>query len=220
MNTEILLGAAAAPAIITLCVVLLLGRRIDRLEESLMDLRPWHATMQEAQTDHVRMADAMESLAAALPDLNQIKDHLRDVNGRQSDLISTVAKVSTDMEEVKDIALGLTSLKPDLARLLGALENHYSQTQTMHTTIATLPTLHAEQRKLYKILKVANARLKDMEQTVAAVPSIQVAQTQIQHRVAEWNSALNCASEALSELLQSEELTEQVVATAETPTGR
>jgi len=206
VNAETLLAAAAAPGIITLCVVLLLGRRIDRLEESLLDLRHWHATMQETQTDHVRMIDAIEPVAEVLPDLKQIKDHLRDVNGRQSDLMSTVAKVSADMEGVKDIASGLTSLKPDLATLLRALEDHYSQTQTMHTTVATLPALHAEQRKLYRMLTVANARLKDMERTVVAVPSIQVAQTQIQHSVAEWNSRLNCASEALSELFQSEEL--------------
>jgi hypothetical protein len=41
---------------------------------------------------------------------------------------------------------------------------------------ATLTGLQGEQRKLYKVFKAWNSRLKDMEQMVAAVPSIRTEQ--------------------------------------------
>jgi type II secretory pathway component PulM len=66
MNMAILLGGAVALAVIILSVALALSRRIDRLEESLMDLRQLHTAMQETQAGHARVVNALGSIAGAL----------------------------------------------------------------------------------------------------------------------------------------------------------
>ena len=62
--------------IIILSVVLALSRRIDRLEECLMDLRQLRRTMHDTQTEHARVVSALGSIAGALPDLDGFKQYL------------------------------------------------------------------------------------------------------------------------------------------------
>ena len=47
-DTVITVGAAVALVVVILGVVFALSRRIDRLEESLMDLRQLHSTMRDS----------------------------------------------------------------------------------------------------------------------------------------------------------------------------
>jgi chromosome segregation ATPase len=207
VNAAILLGGAAALAVIILSVALALSRRIDRLEESLMDLRQLHTTMQETQTSHARVVKVLGSIASALPDLDEFKHHFRGANSRQSELIATTAKVSIDLESVREtVVTRLPDIKADLATLQKSMEDYHVRMEMMQATMATLPTIQNEQHKICKLLRVINSRFKDMEQTVASVPSIKAEQVQVQNEVAEWNSRFNAAAEALAELFPSEDL--------------
>lgn len=217
VNTAILLGGAVALAVIILSVALALSRRIDRLEEFLIDLRQLHTTMQETQTDHARVVGALGSIASALPDLGELKQHFRGTNSQQSELIATIAKVSIDLESVRETILTtLPNIKADLVTLQESMEDYKVRTEMMQATIATLPTIQNEQHKIYKVLRAWDSRFKDMEQTVASVPNIKAEQVRVQNEVAEWNSRFNAAAEALTELFPS---TDQVAPISDTPTN-
>jgi hypothetical protein len=70
--------------------------------------------------------------------------------------------------------------------------------ERMHDTVeARLTTLQSNQDKTLKVLKAWDSRLKDLEQTVAAVPSIQIEQSGIKNELAEWYSRFDAASEVL-----------------------
>jgi len=205
-NTAFVLGTAVLLALITVSVVLSLGRRIDRLEECLMDLRPLHAAMQETQTDHTEVVKALESIRTLLPDLDTFKQHVRGANNQQAELISTVARVSIDIESVREtVATSLPNIKADLATLQALMEDYHSRMQIIQATFEAMPTMQSEQHKLYRVLKALNARLNDINQMITAVPNIQAEQTALKNELADWNSRLKEGSLALGEFLESED---------------
>jgi SMC interacting uncharacterized protein involved in chromosome segregation len=145
--------------------------------------------MQEIQTHHASVVGALGSIAVALPDLEGFKDYLRGANSKQSELISAFSKVSVDLEHMHD------------------------------TVEARLTILQSNQDEMYKVLKAWDARLKDLEQTVAAVPSIRTEQAEMKSELAEWNSRFDAASEVLAEFLQSEDLLNEPPPTFDAPTN-
>lgn len=205
-TAAIVLGTAVVLALIILSVIIALGRRIDRLEESLMDLRQLHIAMQETHADQARAATALGSIASALPELAEFKQHLRGATSQQSELIGTVAKLSIDLESVRETVAGVLSTKADLMTLQKSLEERHLRMEMLQTAIASLPTIENEQRKIYKLLKAWNSRVGDLEQKVAAVPGIQAGQAQLVSELADWDSRRNAACEVLAEFLQSQDV--------------
>ena len=215
MSMTLLLCAAVGLGIIILAVVLALGRRIDRLEERLLDLRQLQVTMQETQTEHVRLVAALRSIASALPDLDGFKQFLRNANSQQSEHTGTLAKVSLDLESMREtVTTGLLNTQSELMTLQESVRDYYPRMEMMQ---ATLTTLQTENRKLYKVLKAWDSRLKAMEQIVEAVPSIRTEQAGIRNELAEWNSRFGVASEVLAEFLQSEVPPNERPPTSEAP---
>jgi chromosome segregation ATPase len=205
VNAAFVLGTAVLLALIIVSVVLSLGRRIDRLEECLMDLRPLHAAMQETQTDHAQVVNALESIRTLLPDLDTFKQHMRGANNQQAELISAVARVSIDIESVREtVATSLPNIKADLTTLQELMEDYHSRMQIIQATFEAMPTMQSEQHKLYRVLKTLNSRLSDIDQMITAVPSIQAEQAVLKDELADWNSRLRAGSLALGEFLQSE----------------
>ena len=206
-TAAIVLGTAVVLALIIVSVIVALGRRIDRLEESLMDLRQLHVAMQEAHADQARAATALGSIASALPELAEFKQHWRGATSQQTELISAVAKLSIDLEGVREsVATSVLSAKADLMTLQRSMEEHHHRMEMLQTTIASLPTIENEQRKVYKLLKTWNSRLGDIEQKVAAVPGIQAGQAQLVNELADWDSRRNAACEVLAEFLESQDV--------------
>jgi DNA repair exonuclease SbcCD ATPase subunit len=202
-NTAVILCAAAALGIIILSVVVALSRRIDRLEGSLMDLRQLHTTMHETQTYHAQVVGVLGSIADALPDLEGFKQYLRNATDQQSELTGGLARVSIDLEGMRDhVAASLLDTKSELTTLRESIEDYYPRMETIQ---ASLRVLEDEQRKVYKILKAWDSKLKDLERTTAAVPSIRTEQAAIKGELAEWNSRFDAASVVLAEFLQSED---------------
>ena len=215
VDTALILCTAGALAVIILLVVLALSRRIDRLEGCLMDLRHLHTTMHATQAQHARVVSALGSIAGALPDLDGFKQYLRDANSQQSELIGTLAKVSIDLENMREtVATSLLDTRSELMTLQESIQNYHPRMEMMQ---ATLTSLQGEQRKLCKVLKAWNSRMNDMEQIVAAVPSIRTEQAGIKNELAEWNSRFDGASEVLAEFLQSEDLPNERPPTFDAP---
>ncbi len=131
--------------------------------------------MRDAQTQHASVVGALESIAVAFPDLDGFKEYLRGANSKQSELISAFSKVSVDLEGMRD------------------------------SVEARLATLQRNQDKTYQVLKAWDSRLNDLEQTVAAVPSIQTEQAVIKNELADWYSRFDAASAVFAECLQSED---------------
>ena len=182
-----------------------------------MDLRQLQTTMHDTQADHARVVSALGSIAGALPDLDGFKQTLRGANSQQSELIGTLAKVSIDVESMREtVATSLLNIKSELMTLQESMRDHHPRLEMIQ---ATLTSLQGEQRKLYKVLKAWNSRLKHMEQMVAAVPSIRTEQAGIKNELAEWNSRFDAASEVLAEFLQSEDLLNQPPPTFDAPTN-
>lgn len=184
----VILCATLGPALLILAVVLAMSRRIDRLEEWLMDLRRLHVAFQDTQTQHASVVSRLESIAGTLPDLDGVKEYLRGANSTQSELISAVSKVSVDLAAMRD------------------------------KVEARLAALQSNQSKMYKVLKAWDSRLNDLEQTVAAVPGIQAEQVGIKNELAEWYSRLDVAAEKFAECLQSEDQPSDRMLTSDAPT--
>jgi chromosome segregation ATPase len=216
-TAAIVLGTAVVLALIILSVIVALGRRIDRLEESLMDLRQLHIAMQETHADQARAATALGSLASALPELTELKQHLRGATSRQSELIATVAKLSIDLESVRETVASVLSTKADLMTLQKSMEERHLRVEMLQTAIAALPTIENEQRKIYKLLKAWNSRVGDIEQKVAAVPDIQAGQAQLVNELADWDSRRNAACEVLAEFLQSQNIANERLPISDPP---
>ena len=215
-DTVITVGAAVALVVVILCVVFALSRRIDRLEESLMDLRQLHSTMHETQADHARVVSALESFASALPDLEAFTQHLSRANSQQSELVGAVARVSIDLESVRE---SVANIKSESMTLHELMENSHACVEMMQVKLGSLQTIQNEQHKIYRILKAWDTRFKDMERVVAAVPSIQAGQARVQKELAEWTSRFNAASEVLAELPQAEHPTSERVPAPNAPIG-
>jgi chromosome segregation ATPase len=206
-TAAIVLGTAVVLALIIVSVIVALGRRIDRLEESLMDLRQLHIAMQETHTDQARAATALASIASALPELAEIKQQWRGATSQQTELISAVAKLSIDLESVREsVATSVLSAKADLMTLQKSMEEHHHRMEMLQTAIASLPTIENEQRKVYKLLKAWNSRVGEIEQKVAAVPDIQAGQAQLANELADWDSRRTAACEVLAEFLESQDV--------------
>ena len=205
-TAAIVLGTAVVLTLIILSVIIALGRRIDRLEESFIGLRQLHIAMQETHTDQARAATALGTIASALPELAEFKQHLRGTTSQQSELIGTVAKLSIDLESVRETVASVLGAKADLMTLQKSLEERHLRMEMLQTAIATLPTIENEQRKIYKLLKAWNSRVGDLEQKVAAVPGIQAGQAQLVSELAVWDSRRNAACEVLAEFLQSQDV--------------
>ena len=202
MNMALALCAVVGLGIIILSVLLVLSRRIDRLEECLMDLQQLHVTMQETQTEQARVVGALRSIASALPDLDGLKQFLRSANSQRSEHTGTLAKVSLDMESMREtVTTGLLDTQSALMTLQESVRDYYPRMEMLQATLTTLQTEH---RRLSKVLRAWSSRLKDMEQIVAAVPSIRTEQAGIRNELAEWNSRFADASDVLAEFLQSE----------------
>ena len=215
-NMALVLCTAVVLSIVILSAVLVLGRRVDRLEGCLLDLRHLHTTLQDTQTDHARVVSALGSMAGALPDLNEFKQSLRGANSQQSDLIGALAKVSVDLESIREtVGTNLLHAKSELLSLQESIQDYHPRIDIVQ---AMLTSLHSEQRELYRVLKAWNSRLKDMEQIVAAVPSIRTEQAEIKNELAEWNSRFGAAPEVLAEFLQSQDLPNEPPATLDAPT--
>jgi chromosome segregation ATPase len=215
MDTAWVFCTAVGLGLIILFVVLALSRRIDRLEESLMDLRQLQVTIQETQTEHARVVRALGSIASALPDLHGFKQILRNANGQQSEHTSALSKVSLDLESMREtVTTSLLNTQSELMTLQESVRHYFPRIEMMQ---ATLTTLQNEQRKLYKVLKTWNSRLKDMERISAAVPSIRTEQAGIRSELAEWNARFGLASEVLAEFLQPEIAPSERPSASETP---
>ena len=216
VSTAIVLGVVGAVAVIILSVVLALGRRIDRLEERLMDLRQIHTTMQETQTDHAHVVSALGSIAGALPDLEEVKQSLRRAESQQSEVIGTVARVSIDLESMREVvATSFPKINTELVTLQESMDDYHSRLEIMQ---APLTMLHSEQNKTYKVLKAWNSQLKDLREMVAALPSIEKEQAEVRNELTEWKSRFNAASEVLAEFLQSDGLPNERLPTSDAPT--
>ena len=193
-DTVVTVGAAVALVMVILGVVFALSRRIDRLEESLMDLRQLHSTMHETQADHARVVTALESFASALPDLEAFTQHLSRANSQQSELVGAVARVSIDLESVRETVV---NLKTESMTLRELMEDSHARVEMMQVKLGSLQAMQNEQHKIYRVLKAWDTRFKDMERIVAAVPNIQAGQARVQKELAEWTSRFNAASEVL-----------------------
>ena len=112
-NVAIALGTLVV-LIVIVSIVLALTRRIDRLEESIMDLRQLQRTMQDTQTDHARVVASLASIEGALPDLAEFKHQLSSANSQQSELMRAIARLATDLESMREVvASSVVGLKAD-----------------------------------------------------------------------------------------------------------
>ena len=131
-----------------------------------------------------------------------LKQFLRSANNQRSEHTGTLAKVSLDMESMREtVTTGLLDTQSALMTLQESVRDYYPRMEMLQATLTTLQTEH---RRLSKVLRAWSSRLKDMEQIVAAVPSIRTEQAGIRNELAEWNSRFADASEVLAEFLQSE----------------
>jgi hypothetical protein len=145
--------------------------------------------MQEIETHHARVVGTLGSIAAALPDLEGFKEYLRVANSRQSELTSTFSKISVDLKHMHD------------------------------TVEARLTILQSDRDEIYKALEAWDSRLKDLEQTVADVPSIRIEQVGIKNELAEWYSRVDAASEVFAEFLRLEDRPSEHPTTSDAPTN-
>jgi hypothetical protein len=77
-------GAAVACTLVILLVVLILGRRIDKVGEQLIDLRLLQLSMQPSDNDQRRVLTALASLAEAMPDLRSLKKEMEEIKHKQA----------------------------------------------------------------------------------------------------------------------------------------
>jgi chaperonin cofactor prefoldin len=181
----VLVCATVVPAVLISWVILALSRRLDRIEERLMDLRQLHVAMQETQAQHAKLVRSLEAVAAALPDLEGFKQFLRSANGKE--LISAFSKVSVDVESMRDMVE------------------------------ARLTSLHSNQERIHKVLKAWNSKLKEMGQTVATVPTLQMEQAVLKNEVADWRSRFEAAYDVFAQFMQADGPPADQVAGVDTP---
>jgi hypothetical protein len=151
--------------------VLALSRRVARIDERLMDLCQLTMTMQESQAQHAKTVSSLEAVAVALPDLDGFKRLLRNANGKQSELSSALSKVLAELESMRD------------------------------TVETRLESLKSNQEKVQKVLKVWNSRLKEMDQTVATLPTLETEQANIKNELADWRSRFNTAYDVFAQFI-------------------
>jgi chromosome segregation ATPase len=141
---------------------------------------------------------------------------LRRAESQQSEVIGTVARVSIDLESMREVvATSFPKINTELVTLQESMDDYHSRLEIMQ---ATLTMLHSEQNKTYKVLKAWNSQFKDLREMVAALPSIEKEQAEVRNELTEWKSRFNAASEVLAEFLQSDDLPNERLPTSDAPT--
>ena len=141
---------------------------------------------------------------------------MRRAESQQSEVIGTVARVSIDLESMREVvATSFPKINTELVTLQESMDDYHSRLEIMQ---ATLTMLHSEQNKTYKVLKAWNSQLKDLREMVAALPSIEKEQAEVRNELTEWKSRFNAASEVLAEFLQSDDLPNERLPTSDAPT--
>ena len=143
-------GAAVACTFVILLAVVILGGRIDKVSEQLIDLRLLQINMQPVDNDQGRVLSALASLAEALPDLRSLKKEIEEVKRQHADLSARMEAVAQAHGELLAIAGALEEIRSSWSELSARMQVAAQTNGELHTVAGALEEIRTSQSESMK----------------------------------------------------------------------
>src|SRR5215475_3264104 len=111
-------GAAIACTLVILLAVFILSRRIDKVNEQLIDLRLMQIKLQPTDNDQRSMVLALTGVAEAMPDLRALRNEIKEVKQHQAELNARMVTIAQAQTGLQTIASALEGIKAGQAVLV------------------------------------------------------------------------------------------------------
>lgn len=115
-------GAAVACTLVILLAVVILGHRIDKVTEQLIDLRLLQINMQPVDNDQRRVLAALGALAETLPELRSVSKGIDEVKRQHADLSSRMEAVVQAHGELHAVARALDEIRTSQSELSARMQ--------------------------------------------------------------------------------------------------
>jgi hypothetical protein len=197
-NTELMVYGAVVLAILIVAVALAVGRRSNRLEDSLLHLREPHASVHWPEPRvTLQPGGSPDVLSGVNEALDSTGSREVERSGHRARLVNDPTTIRAGMATAPPAPGGQSTPVQDSMR---------GDQERIEMLQVALATLQSEQVTLRDLLQACNAGLQNIEQLVAAIPSLRKEHASIKKQLAELNTRFDAASEVLAGLLQSEDL--------------
>ena len=145
-------GAAGACTLVILLAVVILGGRIDKVSEQLIDLRLLQINMQPADYDQSRVLTALASLAEALPTLRSLAQEMEEVKRQLVNQSARIEAIGQADGELHGVASALEEIRRSQSELQARLQVADQTKGELGSVAGALEEIRASQSESLKVV--------------------------------------------------------------------